>query len=202
MSLIPPTRRPTKHIQLRCNTDHVPTIDLNADLGKVSARGISATTTPCRHRHERQSRLRIPRRQPSEIGNRLPKRIPTRREHRRTSRLPRPGRLRPPIHRRRPGRTDGGRDLPDRSATGTGAHSRVEGQLRETSWRPVQHDRHPSRTGARRSTGGVRRRSVAAGAGSRRVGAIRRGAAPGLRTVSRRSPTVPIHRTADWSHAR
>ena len=47
MSLIPPTRRPTKHIQLRCNTDHVPTIDLNADLGKVSARGISATTTPC-----------------------------------------------------------------------------------------------------------------------------------------------------------
>ena len=57
------------------------------------------------------------------------------------------------VHRRHARGPDGRRDLSDRRASGAGARRGFDGQLRQTPWRAVQHDRRQPRAGTGRRRG-------------------------------------------------
>ena len=125
------------------------------------------------------------------------------RAHRRAGRLPRPRGLRTSLHRRVARGSGGRRHLPDRRAAGAGAFRGHRGQLRQTPWRPVQHDRHRREPGSRGRRGGTRRGHRPARARPRRFGVLRRGrpAGPAHRRRGLRRPRLPARRDAGAPHA-
>ena len=119
--------------------------------------------------------------------------------------LPRPGRLRTPVHRRRAPRTSSPtsstRSVRWHGLASVGGH---DGQLRQTPWRPLQHDRdrHGQASACRRRSR-TRGQSRSAGARPAWFGVLRRGDSGWACARSRRlSPTGPTCRTAAWCPGR
>ena len=76
------------------------------------------------------------------------------------------------------------------------------GQLCQTPWRAVQHDRQQPRPGPRCRGGGACRRPGSAGTGIGGLGVLRRGAsASDCAPCRRRSPTARIAPTDNWFRA-
>ena len=119
-------------------------IDLNSDLGEGFGTWTLGDDDALLGRgHQRQRRLRLPRRRPRHPAPRLRAGGRARRRHRRPGRLPRPARLRPPRHRRRPGDAHQRGDLPDRGAGRLRPRRRHPGQLRQAARGALQRRRAP-----------------------------------------------------------
>ena len=127
--------------------------------------------------HERQRRLRVPRRRSLDDAAGVRAGGRGRRPHRRPGLLPRSGRLRPPGDGRAAGRAGRRGHLPDRRARGLRDRGRGPGALREAPRRALQPDRgrRGAGRGGRRGGGPGRRRPPDPGpARIRRAGLRRR----------------------------
>lgn len=131
-------------------------------------------------RHERQHRVRLPRRRPVDPARNLQGCSGSQRSHRSAGGVPRSHGIRSTIHRRRTGRAHRRGHLSDRRPRRSCPSGRFGGQLRQTARRPVQRDRAPPRAGPRGGGGDPLVQHLTPCSRASRIGVPRRGRERGV----------------------